>query len=129
MAKKKVEIEMISYGLYSQWDRSSKNLPKIKKFTHTIPAILDIEFGYTLQIKGAKGQQIDFIMKHPPFCDDLGNVRPDFTGSVFVHANDFKFFLGDTIWSPIEDKCGTWELITFLEEKEVARKKFEITLP
>ena len=127
MAKKKITIEMLSYGIYTEWDRKSKALPKIKKHTHTVPAVLDIEFGYVLQIKGAKGQQITFRMTHPPFRDEKGNIRPDFTGSHYVNSNDWKFFLGDTIWGPtVDDKCGDWEITTYLEGKEIARKKFTI---
>ncbi len=109
------------------WDRSSKELPKIVKHTQNIPAQLDIEFGYTLLIRGAKGSNISFIMKHPPFCDDMGNVRPDFTGEQIVNSNEWHFFLGDTVWLPVEDKCGEWELITMLDNKEIARMKFNLT--
>ena len=66
MAKKKIEIEIKSWGIYSKWERESKELPKIKKFAEKIPAIEDIEFGYILHLKGAKGKMIDFVIKHPP---------------------------------------------------------------
>ena len=69
MAKKKIDIQIKSWGIYSQWDRSSKALPKITKFTETIPCELDIEFGYILhQVKNKpllhlyKSQQIP---QHP----------------------------------------------------------------
>ncbi|MFI3262983.1 MAG: DUF3859 domain-containing protein [Rikenellaceae bacterium] len=84
MAKKKVEIKMVSYGIYTAWDRASKNLPKIIKHTQEIPVTLDVEFGYTLLFRRAKGQTISFIMKHPPFCDENGDVHPDFTGEVII---------------------------------------------
>lgn len=126
MAKKKIEIKMQSWGIYTQWNRSSRELPRIRKFTQTIPAELDIEFGYILHIKGAKGELLEFVMKHPPFRDDAGNIRPDFEGSHFINSNDWKFFLGDTIWSPAEDKCGEWTLITYLQNKEIARKTFTV---
>lgn len=129
MAKKKVEIKMESWGIYSKWDRGSRDLPRIRKFTETVPSEADIEFGYILQIKGAKGQLIEFVMKHPPFTDDLGNIRPDFEGSQYVNSNDWRFFLGDTVWLPIEDKCGEWTLITYLEGREIARKTFTLYLP
>ncbi|MGL5620304.1 MAG: DUF3859 domain-containing protein, partial [Tannerellaceae bacterium] len=44
-------------------------------------------------------------------------------------GNDWQFFLGDTVWAPIEDKVGTWTLITYLDGKEIARKSFEVYLP
>lgn len=128
MAKKKIEIKMVSWGIYSQWDRKSKELPRILKFTQQIPAQIDIEFGYILHITGAKGEEINFIMKHPPFKDEKGNVRPDFEGSYFINSNDWRFFLGDTVWAPIEDKCGEWTLITYLQGKEIARKTFLIAI-
>ncbi len=129
MAKKKIEINMKSWGIYTHWDRSSRELPKIKKFTHTIPSVVDIEFGYILHIKGAKGKQIEFVMKHPPFTDEQGNIRPDFEGSQFINSNDWQFFLGDTIWLPVENKCGVWEIITYLDGREIARKSFNIVMP
>ncbi|MEG1585776.1 MAG: DUF3859 domain-containing protein, partial [Bacteroidales bacterium] len=115
-----------SWGIYTAWDRNSKELPRIRKFTQTIPAELNIEFGYTLHITGAKGEQLEFVMKHPPFTDDNGNIRPDFTGVHFIPSNDWNFFLGDTIWAPESDKCGEWTLITYLQNKEIARKTFTI---
>ncbi len=129
MAKKRVEVKMKSYGIYTGWDHSSKSLPKVIKHTLDIPAQLDIEFGYTLRFLGAKGSVISFVMKHPPFCDEQGEVCPDFVGESIVNSNEWYFFLGDTLWAPIEDKCGTWELITLLDGKEVARKRFNIYLP
>lgn len=129
MAKKKIEIKMQSYGIYTQWDRGSKALPKIKKHTLQVPSIIDIEFGYILKITGAKGKLIEFKMEHPPFTDDEGNIRPTFTGEHYINGNDWQFFLGDTIWAPIEDKVGIWTLITYLDGKEIARKSFEVYLP
>ena len=129
MAKKKIEVKMLSYGIYTQWERDSKSLPKIIKHTLEVPAELDIEFGYTLLIRNAKGSKIDFEMKHPPFCDEAGQVRPTFVGQEYINSNEWRFFLGDTIWLPIEDKCGEWELITYVDGKEVARKIFSIVMP
>ena len=37
-------------------------------------------------------------------------------------GNDFRFFLGDTIWEPLEDKKGEWRLITWLDGVKVADK-------
>lgn len=127
MAKKKIDIKIKSYGIYTQWDRSSKELPKLRKVTTDIPAELDIEFGYILHIKGGKGTLLEFIIKHPPFIDiKTGNVAPDFVGAHYVNSNDWMFFLGDTIWEPIEDKIGTWEIVVFMDGKEVTNKKFVV---
>ncbi|MFR9592604.1 MAG: DUF3859 domain-containing protein [Rikenellaceae bacterium] len=128
MPKKKIDVKMVSYGIYTPWERGSKTLPKIIKHTLDIPTELDIEFGYTLRILGAKGAKITFVMKHPPFCDEMGNVRPDFEGEQYINSNDWNFFLGDTVWEPIEDKCGEWELITYIDSREVARKRFKLYL-
>ncbi|MDB2356412.1 DUF3859 domain-containing protein, partial [Pseudoalteromonas sp.] len=46
MAKNKPLISMQSFGIYTHWDSSSKELPQIQTFTTKIPAKLDIEFGY-----------------------------------------------------------------------------------
>lgn len=125
MAKKKIDLKIKSYGIYTQWDKSSKELPKLKKVTAEIPAELDVEFGYILHIKGAKGTLIEFEIKHPDFIDvKTGSVAPTFVGEHYVNSNDWLFFLGDTIWEPIEDKKGIWEIRTFIDGKEVAFKKF-----
>lgn len=127
MAKKKIDIKIKSYGIYSQWDRSSKELPKLRKVTTDIPAELDVEFGYILHIKGGKGTLLEFIIKHPPFIDlKTGNIAPNFEGEHYVNSNDWTFFLGDTIWEPVEDKIGMWEVIVFMDGKEVANKKFAV---
>ncbi|TCO04989.1 DUF3859 domain-containing protein [Natronoflexus pectinivorans] len=126
MPKKKPVIELYSYGIYAPWDRESKQIPKLLQITTDIPVEPEIEFGYVLKIKKAKGSSITFIMNHPPFRDDEGNVSPPFEGSEFVNSNDWSFFLGDTVWPPYEDKAGIWELITFLDGEEIARKTFKL---
>ena len=120
---------MVNWGIYTQWDRTAKGLPKLIRRTREVPAEIDIEFGYTLEFKGAKGALISFEMKHPPFCDDRGEVLPDFTGEQIINSNEWRFFLGDTVWAPAEDKCGVWELITYLDDEEVARERFTLFLP
>ncbi|MGL5771248.1 MAG: DUF3859 domain-containing protein [Bacteroidales bacterium] len=127
MAKKKIEFKIQNYGIYTQWERGSKDLPKIKKITTVIPAILDIEFGLVLQIKGGKGICLDFEIIHPSFIDlKTGAIAPSFIGQHFVNSNDWRFFIGDTLWEPIEDKIGEWEIIVWHDGKEIARKKFQI---
>ena len=65
MAKRKPEIRLRSYGIYERWDSQEKALPKIKEFTLNVPAVVDIEFGLIVNIKGAKNQQLDFCIDHP----------------------------------------------------------------
>ncbi len=126
MAKKKAQIELYSYGIYEPWDRESKDIPKLKEITTDIPIYSGVEFGYVLKIKGAKGSRITFIMHHPPFLDESRNVSPPFEGELYINSNDWSFFLGDTVWEPYEDKAGEWELITFLDNREIATKKFKL---
>lgn len=57
MAKRSVVVEMTSYGIYTTWDSKSKDLPKIQEFTTTVDAEIDVEFGYILNIKKAKGEK------------------------------------------------------------------------
>ena len=127
MAKQKPIFKILSYGIHSQWDRQSKDLPKIIKFTTQVPARLDIEFGYCLNIKHARGLKLEFTIDHPPFIDlKTGKTAPPFKGELFVRSNDWDFFLGDTLWSPIEDKVGKWRLITKLDGKIIVDKKFTV---
>ena len=119
---------MISYGVHSAWDKKSKDLPKLKKFTWEIPARLNIEFGYVLNIKQARGKKLEFIIEHPEFIDEkTGELAPPFTGEMYVRSNDWDFFLGDTLWAPLENKIGTWRLTTKLDGEVIAQKRFTIS--
>lgn len=122
MAKKKPEVTMHSYGLYDGWVRDSKELPNLVKITTEIETALDIEFGYILRIQNARNSRITFRIDHPPFNDSSGETAPPFEGELYVKTNDFRFFLGDTIWAPVEDKKGAWRLITRLDGVVVADK-------
>ena len=88
MAKKKIEVNLYSYGEYAKWDRESKSIPKLLDITQTIEAVEGTEFGYVLKIKGAKGHRIDFQIDHPPFKDSEGNIEPSFTGQIIINSNE-----------------------------------------
>ncbi|WP_096085367.1 DUF3859 domain-containing protein [Agaribacterium haliotis] len=126
MPKSKTEVKLVSYGIYSQWDSESKDLPKLLKFTTDIPAEIDIEFGFIVNIKKAKGKQLHYCIKHPGILDENGQLRAAFRGTVYVRDNNWSFFLGDTIWPPIADKLGAWHLSLELDGKLIAEKTFEI---
>ncbi len=127
MAKRKITAEIYSYGIYSGWDRESKELPKIQKITNRIPITPDVEFGCIIILKGAKGKTIEFRIDHPPFKDSSGNRAAPFIGEYFINSNEYEFFLGDTVWKPYDDKAGTWELSTFIEGKRISYKKLLLT--
>lgn len=122
MAKKKPAVTMHSYGVYDGWDRASKTLPELVKITAEIKAALEVEFGYILRIRNARNSRIFFRIEHPPFKNSTGKLAPPFVGELYVKTNDFRFFLGDTIWAPIEDKRGEWRLSTWLDDEKVAEK-------
>jgi len=122
MAKKKPEVEIHSCGIYDGWDRESRELPQLVAITSEIEAKLDVEFGYILRIRHARNCRITFRIEHPPFNDSSGRTAPPFEGELYVKTNDYRFFLGDTIWSPVEDKRGPWRLITWLDDEKVADK-------
>ena len=126
MAKQKPVIKLHSYGLYSAWDSKSKNLPQIKEFTTDIIAELDVEFGFIINIKNARGMKIFYCIDHPGILDDQGKRRQPFTGEVHITNNDWDFYLGDTIWTPIEDKCGDWRMSILLNNKTIAEKTFAV---
>ncbi len=126
MAKRKISAEIYSYGIYTSWNRDSRELPKILEITDRIPIAPDVEFGCVIKIKGAKGKTIQFRIDHPPFKDEKGEITPPFTGEYFINSNDYEFFLGDTVWEPYEDKAGIWELSTFLDGKRLSYKKLTL---
>lgn len=126
MAKRKPEIRIRSFGIYSKWNSDTKELPKIEKFTTEVPAVVDIEFGFIVNIKGAKNLELDYCIDHPGIRDSEGNRRLPFDGTVYVKSNDWNFFLGDTVWEPIADKVGIWTLSLELDGKTVAEKAFNV---
>jgi len=126
MAKPKMSWEMTSYGIYKGWNRDTKELPTIEKYSTIIPARLNIEFGYILNIKKAKGKKLYFRIEHPSIPDENGRRMSPFTGELFVRTNDWDFFLGDTIWEPVSNKIGKWRLITTIEGTVLADKTFTV---
>lgn len=129
MTRKKPSFEIYSYGIYSKWDKQSKQLPKLLDITSHIPITPDIEFGYVLIIKGGKGIMLKFRIDHPPMMDSNGNSLPPFEGEEYITSNDYSFFLGDTIWTPYEQMAGQWILKIGYEEKVISEKKFQLFLP
>lgn len=126
MGSRKAEIKMRSYGIYQQWDADAKELPRIVEFTTEIPAEIEIEFGFIVNIKGAKNKELYYCIDHPGILDANGNRRDPFDGTVYVKKNDWQFYLGDTIWMPIDDKLGDWKMWIELDGYVVAEKTFEV---
>lgn len=129
MARKKPGIKRKSYGIYHHWDSDSREVPRIKEFTAEIPAEIGIEFGYVLEINGARGMKIEFCIDHPPFPGQDGEVAPPFIGELYVRTTPYLFYLGDTIWAPEEDKVGSWRLTTRLDGQVIEDLTFQLTTP
>lgn len=126
MVKRKPEIRMRTYGIYTKWDSESKELPKIREITTHVPAELHIEFGFIVQVKGAKNKELHYCIDHPGILDSEGRRRGPFDGTVYVKSNQWDFYLGDTIWEPIQDKIGDWHMWLELNGARVAEKTFEV---
>ncbi len=120
------EVDIISYGQYTPWNREEKYLPELVKLTDTIEAELGIEFGMIVEIRQGKGRYLEYEIDHPPFRDEQGNIAPSFTGEYQVRSNPAWFFLGDTVWQPLEDKKGEWKLKIFIENKLMAQKSLSL---
>jgi len=128
MAKKKPLVKMQTYGIHSKWDAKSKALPKVLEFTTNIPAVIDIEFGFIVNVKNARGKKAFYCINHPNVHNKLGEACEAFTGNVHITNNDWSFYLGDTIWAPIDDKCGPWHMTIELDGKVIADKMFNVSL-
>ena len=126
MAKKKTQVRMLSYGRYTKWDKSDKNLPKLKQVTDKIPAIKDEEFGFILDFKKGKGKTLQYRIAHPPIKDLNGNDMPDLEGEYFVRTNNHQFFIGDSIWEPVDEKTGTWQITVWMDNEIIGDKKFNV---
>ena len=90
---------------------------------------MDIEFGLIVNIKGAKNQELDYCIDHPGILDADGIRREPFEGSVFAKTNDWDFYLGDTIWLPLQDKLGEWKMSVELAGQVIAEKTFIVSEP
>jgi hypothetical protein len=121
-------FEISSYGIYDNWDEKSKSLPEIKTLTTDIPTQLEIEFGFILSAKKAKGKRLEWTIFHPDVPDDNGHIMPPFEGTVYVRNNDWAFYLGDTIWAPINNKVGDWRMVIGCDENIIAEKTFSLFL-
>ena len=126
MPKRRPVVKMTSHGIYTQWDSESRDLPRVIEFTKRIPARIDIEFGFVVNIKGAKNRQLNYCIFHPNIPDADGVTRPPFDGTVYVKTNDWNFFLGDTVWEPVADKVGPWRLTLTMDGAIIAEKTFEV---
>lgn len=127
MSKKKINVKMVNYGQYEKWDRTTRKLPELIHISDTVEADIDVEFGYIIEISGAKGKTLNFRIDHPPFKDKFGNIEPSFTGEYFIDSNRFSFYLGDCIWAPVEDKLGKWTMTTIIENDIIAQKTIQLT--
>ncbi|MCA9218558.1 MAG: DUF3859 domain-containing protein [Planctomycetales bacterium] len=126
MVKRKPEVRIRSYGIYEKWNRDTKELPRFVQATYRVRAEVDVEFGFVVNIKGAKNCELEYCIFHPGILDENGTLRPPFDGSVYVKHNDWDFYLGDTIWEPIADKLGDWRMTLTLSGKIVADKTFTL---
>ena len=129
LANRKIDVRMRTYGIHTQWDSDSKQLPQLVEVTTQVPAEVDIEFGFVVKIIGAKNRRLDYCIDHPGIRDADGKVRAPFEGSVYVKQNDWDFYLGDTIWEPICDKLGDWKMWIEIEGNIVAEKTFQVVEP
>jgi len=128
MAKSKPEVSIQSCGIYSTWDSKSKALPQIEQFTTNVIAKLDVEFGLIINIKKAKGEKLHFCIYHPDIPDSNGEIMPPFESVEYIKENDWQFYLGDTLWEPIENKLGDWRMTLTLNNKIIADKTFNVAL-
>ncbi|MCH1921351.1 DUF3859 domain-containing protein [Shewanella sp. A3A] len=126
MSKLKPDVTVLQSGIFSKWDEDSKELPKFLQATVHIPAELDIEFGFVARIRKAKNQLMRYCIYHPDITDDEGEVMAPFDGEVYVESNDWKFFLGDTIWAPLANKVGRWRMTLEIRGQVVAEQSFKV---
>ena len=123
---KKPEFIIDSYGRYTTWNKTSRELPKILEFTDTIKAIEGNEFGITLKVSNGKGIILRFVIEHPPIKDEKDQYLPNFTGEIYVKRNNFECFVGDGIWPPEDEKKGSWKITIKHEKKIIAQKVFKV---
>ena len=119
-------VDIISYGEYTRWDRDSKELPDLVQLSESVKAEVDVEFGMIVEIIKGRGWYLKFEIDHPPFTAENGTIEPPFTGEYQIRSNPHRFFLGDTIWPPVDDKRGLWTMRIFIEDELVAEKSISL---
>lgn len=129
MAKSTIQHTIVSYGIYDKWEATEKTLPKVINFTLDVPAEIDIEFGFIINIKKGKGKKVRYCIYHPNITDDNGEVRAPFSGDVYIKDNNWHFYLGDTIWEPLHDKLGDWRMTIECNNQIIADKTFTLSEP
>jgi len=129
MAKPTIQHTIVSYGIYDKWEAREKKLPKVIQFTLNVPANIDIEFGFIINIKKGKGKKVRYCIYHPNITDDNGKIRAPFSGDIYINDNNWLFYLGDTIWEPLHDKLGDWRMTIECDKKIIADKTFVISEP
>lgn len=126
MPKRKPAVSITNYGRYTTWNKTSRELPKLIEYTQIIDAVDGNEFGIVIEVKNLKGKILEFVIKHPPIKNELGNLLPQFKGQLHVRSHNTQFFVGDGIWLPVADKIGEWEVLVYLNGKLCVSKKFNI---
>jgi len=124
MARRRVRASLRSYGIYRPWDGKRGSVPQLVAFGDRVPARVGVEFGLVLRVQDASGAVLDWRIDHPPFPGRDGKPEPPFVGTFSVKGNDFDFYLGDTVWEPVADKCGPWTMSVSLAGEELASRSF-----
>lgn len=128
-SKKKFEVIIESYGLYTQWNSNDRELPKIVEFTNVIRAYEGNEFGMILRIRKGKGVKLDYNITRPAIQIGSNRAENDLGGKHIIRSNDYKFFVGDCINPPLEDKLGKWIISIYSEGVLLAKKTFNVIMP
>jgi hypothetical protein len=127
-SKKKFEVVIESYGIYTQWRSNDRELPKIVEFTNVIRAYEGNEFGMILRIRRGKGVKLDYYVKRPVIQKGGNFIENDFGGKHIVRSNDYKFFVGDCIDPPVKEKLGEWIISIYSEGILLAEKTFKVVM-
>jgi hypothetical protein len=120
------KVDIISFGRYTGWNKEDKELPVLDLLTDRIEGEVDVEFGIIVEIRKGKGRYIQYQIEHPPFQNGSGQVVPVFSGEYQIRTNPARFFLGETIEAPLEDRKGEWIFKIMMDDRLLAEKKLRI---
>lgn len=120
------KVNIVSFGRYADWNKEDRDLPALINLTDRIRAESGMEFGMIIEIGQAKGRYIQYCIEHPPFRDKSGKTVPSFTGEYQIRSNPTRFFLGDVVEDPLEDKRGDWVFKILMDDRLLAEKRLSI---
>ena len=122
-SKKDGTVELVNYGRYTPFEAGSRQLPRIREYTHTIPCRDGMCFGFIVRAHKAKGDILRFVVERP---GDDGDWRTVDERELRPRKNTEKFYVGEFVAEPVERALGRWRLSLYYKDRTIVQKEFDV---